>query len=276
MTPDLRTRYLALLGLDPEPPSVPALTRLVTAHLARFPFENVSKLVRAARGLPPGLPNIDEFLQGAARDGTGGTCYLQASCLNTLLRDLGYAATLAGADMDQPDVHLVNIVTLAGRPWLVDVGYGAPFFAPMPLDATEPVTVNLGRESYSLHPAAPGTGHSRLDHLRDGAIVHGYTVKRAPRRLEEFAAVVADSFRPESSFVNRLRIVRHTPERSVSLRDFSAEITAGTACRTVELAGRETLLAFSEVEFGIRRAVAAAACDALAARGHGAFARRGA
>jgi len=129
MTTTQRTRYLALLGLDPEPPSLPALTQLVTAHLARFPFENVSKLVRLARGLPPGLPSLDEFLQGAARDGTGGTCYLQASSLNALLRALGYDATLAGADMNEPDVHLVNVVRLTGRPYLVDVGYAAPFFA---------------------------------------------------------------------------------------------------------------------------------------------------
>jgi len=268
MTPAQRDRYLALLQLDPEPPSRDALERLVTAHLARFPFENVSKLLQAA----PGLPTLDAFLAGAARDGTGGTCYLLASSLNALLRELGYAATLAGADMDEPDVHLVNVVTLGGRPHLVDVGYGAPLFAPLPLDAAEPRSVTVGRETYRLHPPDPATGRSRLDHLRGGERIHGYTVNPTPRRLGEFARVVVDSFRATAGFMNRLRIVRHTPARSVSLRDFTVEITEDGAARTVEFAGRETLLAFCEDDLGLRRAVVAAACDALAARGHPEFA----
>ena len=271
MKPAARDRYLDLLGAEARPPSSAALGALVAAHLARVPFENVSKLVRAARGLPPGLPAVDEFLDAAARDGAGGTCYLLASSFNGLLRALGYDARLAGAAMGAPDQHLVNVVRLDGRPYLVDVGYGAPLRAPLALDRDAPQRVASGGETYVLHPAAPASGFSRLDHVRGGAVVHGYEVDPRPRRLQEFAGVVAASFRPEAAFLGQLRAVRHGPERSVSLKDFSAGITEDGRTRALVLAGRTELLDFAAAELGLRPALVAAACDALAARGRPEF-----
>ncbi|MFN2370159.1 MAG: arylamine N-acetyltransferase, partial [Candidatus Krumholzibacteriia bacterium] len=179
MTTGQRATYLDLLRLEAQPPSLAALESLVTAHLARLPFENVSKLVRARRGLPPRLPTLDEFLAAAARDGTGGTCYLLNSALNALLRDLGYDAVLCGADMDLPDVHLVNVVRLDDRPFLVDVGYGAPFFRPLPLDETLPQHLASGVEEWVLQPA-DADGRHRLDYLRQGERLHGYAVAARP------------------------------------------------------------------------------------------------
>ncbi|MFO7609955.1 MAG: arylamine N-acetyltransferase, partial [Candidatus Krumholzibacteriia bacterium] len=231
MTAGQRATYLDQLRLDAEPPSLAALEALVTAHLARVPFENASKLAWAGRGLPPALPSLDEFLAGAVRDGTGGTCYLLNSALNALLRDLGYDAVLCGADMDRPDVHLVNVVRLDDRPYLVDVGYGAPLFRPLPLDEARPQHLARGSEAWVLHPADPD-GRHRLEQLRHGERVHGYVLDLRPRRLEEFTGVVADSFGAEAVFMNRLRLIRHTPARSVSLLDLSVVITATTDAHT--------------------------------------------
>lgn len=274
MTNGHRTRYLDLLRQEAEPPSLAALENLVTAHLARVPFENVSKLAWAGRGLPPALPSLDDFLAGAVRDGTGGTCYLLNSCLNALLRDLGYDAVLCGAAMDRPDVHVANVVRLDGRPFLVDVGYGAPLFRPLPLDETRPQHLARGSEEWVLHPADPpdADGRHHLEQLRRGERVHGYVLDLRPRRLEEFRGVVADSFGAEAVFMNRLRLIRHAPARSVSLLDLSVVIAATTDAHAFTLSGRRDLLDFAEVEFGIGRAVLAEACDALAARGHAQFA----
>lgn len=228
----------------------------------------------AGRGLPPALPSLDDFLAAAASDGTGGTCYLLNSALNALLRDLGYDAVLCGADMDRPDVHLVNVVRLDDRPYLVDVGYGAPLFRPLPLDETRPQHLARASEAWVLHPADPpaADGRHRLDHLRRGERVHGYAAAVRPRQLAEFAGVVADSFRDAAEFMNRLRLIRHAPARSVSLLDLSVEITETTGEHRFALAGRLDLLDFAEVEFGLGRGVLAEACDVLVARGHPQFA----
>ena len=50
-------RYLGLLGVRREEPSIAALTQLVKAHMVKVPFENISKLYRLKtedlRGIPP-------------------------------------------------------------------------------------------------------------------------------------------------------------------------------------------------------------------------------
>lgn len=265
LPPDRIERYLSLLDVPRRPPSVEALAELVTAQLARVPFENVSKLRRAHRGLPPGLSDFDEFADGVEHDGLGGTCYLLNPLLGELLTALGYRRELRGADMDQPDVHVVNVVEVEQRPWLVDVGYAAPFFAPLPLDEDRDVRVDHGRESYVLRAAATD-GRSRLDHLRDGEVVHGYTVTPGARSLEEFVPIVVDSFREDSTFLNRLRVERHEPGRTVALRDFTVSVFEDGRSTESELDGPAAVSAFLAEEFGIPPRISAEAFAELARR----------
>jgi len=143
--------------------------------------------------------------------------------LGGLLRDLGYEAHICGCDMETPDVHLVNLVTLDDRDYLVDVGFAAPLRHPMPLDEDHDQTVELGTERWVLRPRN-ADGRSRFDHFHGDEIIHGYTIKPEPRRLSEFATVVDHSFRPEAPFLSRLRAVRHRPDQSVMVRD--ATVTA--------------------------------------------------
>lgn len=265
MTTDQVTRYRDLLGVCERPSSLAGLTELVTAHLSRVPFENVSKLIRHARGQAPVLDALDEFLDRIEHLHLGGTCYACAVHFNALLRHLGYDARLCGAAMSLPDVHAVNIVAVEGREFLVDVGYGAPLLAPPPLDAREASTVALGPDRYVLHPRDTD-GRSRLEHLREGAVVHGYTVDPTPRDPAHFAPVIAHSYRPESEFLNRLRIVRHTPARSISLSDLRVTVIEGDTVRERILPGPEALGTVVEILLGIPAAVTGEAVAALGAR----------
>lgn len=255
-------RYLAHLGVERRAPSLAALTELVTAHLGRVPFENVSKLVLAARGVPPGLPSLDRFLDDMETHGLGGTCYVLNPFLGDLLRHLGYGVELRGADMDQPDVHVINVVTLEDSPWLVDVGYGAPFFAPLPLATADPVVMTRGGFTYVLHPQ-DSRGRSRLDQQRDGEVVHGYVVNPQARDPREFTDVVVDSYRPDSPFLNQLRIIRHRPGRSASLRGVTARLNIHGQEREQDLAGRADVRRFVAEEFGIAAAPLDEALDWL-------------
>lgn len=265
MTGDEAARYLEALGLERRPPTRGALTGILAAHLERVPFENVSKLQRAHRGLPPGLPSLDEFLDAVVRDRLGGTCYLLNPLLGELLIALGYRCELRGADMDQPDVHVVNVVELDGASWLVDVGYGAPFFVPMSLDAATELELHHGRDTYVLRPRGTD-GRSRLDQCRGGEIIHGYTVKPGARRIAEFAPIVVDSYRADSTFLNQLRIVRHRPGRSVDLRDFTVKVLADGGFQHWTLPNRQAVQEFVTEEFGITPAVLDEALAELAVR----------
>jgi len=214
------SRYLRLLGVPSRRPGRDALFELTAAHLTRVPFENVSKLYYRRTARLRGLPDPDRFMEGIERWHFGGTCYANAYYLNQLLLHLGYQADLCGADMSAPDVHLVNIVTLDGRRYLVDVGYAAPLLEPMPLDLDCDQRIVWGRERYVLK-APDAAGRPRLEVHRDGGLKHGYLVNPAPRRIEEFAGVIADSFADGATFMHALLIARFWPRRSLTLRNLT-------------------------------------------------------
>lgn len=210
-------RYLRLLGLSPQPPDLPFLAALTAAHLDCIPFENVSKLLYFRRDGFRGIVPLERYLDGIEHLHFGGTCYANASHFQALLLHLGFDARLCGADMSRPDVHAVNIVTIDSREYLVDVGYGAPLATPFPLDTEVDLTVEFADDCYLLHPRNSDRT-SRLDHLRHGSLIHGYTVKPAPRTPGFFTPVSIESFRPEAEFMNTITLARYSARESVIIR----------------------------------------------------------
>lgn len=228
MMQDEYTRYLKLLNALEGPPSVASLKDIVRAHLATIPFENISKLIRWKTTRRCEFPSLAQYLDGIERYHFGGTCYSNNYYLNQLLACLGYEVRLCGADMNRPDVHVVNLVRLDGREYLVDVGYAAPFLEPMPRDLSEDFVVSLGSDRYILRPQ-DAEGRSRLEFYRDGTSRHGYIVKPTPRRIEEFSDVIADSFRPEATFMNTVLIVRFDADCSYVIHNMEFIETQGAS-----------------------------------------------
>jgi N-hydroxyarylamine O-acetyltransferase len=252
-------RYLRVLGVPPRRPGLDALCELTAAHLTRIPFENVSKLYHR-HAASRGIPNLETFLDGIERFHFGGTCYTNNYHLYRLLAHLGYDARLCGADMAAPNVHMVNVVVISGRRYLVDVGYAAPFLSPLPLDLAEDHEIAWGGARYVLKPAEDD-GRSRLETYRDGALVHGYVVNPAPRRIGEFAGVVAESFSDRAVFMHALLVARFFPRRSVTLRNLTLTEAGPASAPRVRVLGREELPGVIEREFGIPRDVASRALE---------------
>jgi N-hydroxyarylamine O-acetyltransferase len=210
-------RYLRVLGVERARPSLDALGRLVRAQLCRVPFENVSKLYYRRQQGRRELPGLELFLDGIERHRFGGTCYLNNFHFFRLLRALGYEAKLCGADMASgPDVHMAIRVRLGGRELLVDVGYAAPFYEPIPLDLPAPFTIRFGRDTYVVHPQ-DGGGRTSLELQRDGERAHGYLLKPAARTIAHFARVIRASYRPGATFMRSLLLVRFFDSQSVTI-----------------------------------------------------------
>jgi N-hydroxyarylamine O-acetyltransferase len=262
LRPGEAERFLAILGIDPKTPGIDALTELVRAHLLRIPFENISKLYRWRRQGLAGLVHLSEYLDGIEQHQFGGTCYTINFHLHELLVALGYDVLLCGADMRRPDVHLVNIVRVAGREFLVDAGYAAPFLIPMPLDLTTDHVVSLGRDRYVLSPR-DAQGRSRLSLLRDGIKRHGYLVKPASRTIDEFAVVIADSFRPGATFLNSVLLARFGDAYSLVLHNLTSIETRGDTVALSTFPSIAELIEAIEREFGITASVSQVALDGL-------------
>lgn len=251
-------RLLKLLAVKPRKPSPEALAELVTAYLMRVPFENVSKLYYKQLNGAAALPDPEVFVDGVERYGFGGTCYANNYHLNRLLAHLGYDAMLCGADMENPDVHVVNIVRLDGREYLVDAGYAAPFLKPMPRDLTEDFVVALGRDRYVLRPQ-DGNGCSRMDLYREGKLRHGYTVKPIAREIGYFSDVIADSYRETATFMNAVLLVRWYAGRSIAVHNLTVMEASGRNWRIYRMQGRDEMVQAVEMYFGIPTEITSAA-----------------
>lgn len=250
MQPAFLKRYLKILGIPRETPSLNGLRELVQAHLQRVPFENISKLYYMRYLGLRGLPGLELFLDGHERFNFGGTCYSNNNYFYQLLANLGYKVILCGADMSAPDVHLVSMVELDKRQYLVDVGYAAPFVTPLPRDLPTDYVIRSGRERYVLKPQ-DATGCSRLELYRDGDLTHGYLAKPVPRVIEEFESVIANSYRQEATFMNSVLLARFFPDRSLMIRNLTFTESEGTTANVRSLADISDLVQAIEDYFGI-------------------------
>ncbi len=211
-------RYLKLLGISESKPSIQSLANILRAHLSKIPFENISKLYRLKNYNQKIIPNLDQYLDEIENYHVGGTCYTNNYYLNLLLSSLGYEVKLCGADMNRPDVHIVNIVKVEGREFIADVGYAAPFMQPLPIDLNENFSLSFGEDTYVIYPKDE-EGKSRLELYKNGNQRHGYIVKPKPRNIGEFEPVIFDSFRPSATFMNAILIVRFEKDNSYAIHN---------------------------------------------------------
>lgn len=250
MEPDLLRQYLGVLGVSRRAPSLDALRELVAAHVTGIPFENISKLYyRKHLGLT-GLVPLPLYLDGIERYHFGGTCYPNNFHLYTLLASLGYEVKLCGADMTNPDVHMVIMVRVDGQEYLVDGGYAAPFLAPLPRRLQTDFVVTLGRDRYGLKPQDEN-GCSRLELYRDGTLRHSYVAKPSPRKIEDFHAVIIDSFRPDATFMNAVLLARFYPDRSVVIHNLTRIESRGAESAIYTIGSLGELVTEVEKHFGI-------------------------
>ncbi len=234
----LLDKYVNILGVTKRHPSVNALAELVAAHLIKVPFENISKLYyRKHLGLKT-IPDINIYLAGIERYHFDGTCYSNNYHFHTLLASLGYAVRLCGADMNNPDAHMANIVEIEGREFLVDAGYAAPSLSPLPRDLKIDYSIVLGRDRYVLKPQ-DDKGHSRLELYRDGVLKHGYVAKPEPKSLDDFS--VAESFGETATFMNALLLARFFPDRSIVIYNLTVVESQGENFKSYSLKDRGEL-----------------------------------
>jgi len=254
INPVLFERYLKLLGFSQRAPGPDALRELVQTHVFKVPFENVSKLYYYKHFNLQSMPGPERFLNGIERFHFGGTCYSSNYYFYLLLDHLGYDVKLCGADMSNPDVHLVSIVSVEQKEYLVDVGYAAPFCTPLPRDLATDYAILLGRDQYVLKPQ-DARGYSRMELYRDGHLKHGYSVNPAPRHIQEFEHIIADSYREDSTFMNALLMARFFSSRSLVLHNLKLIDSQGSASKSQVLSSRDELVLAAQKYFAIPKKI---------------------
>jgi arylamine N-acetyltransferase len=244
----LFSKYLQLLGVDKSKQGLDLLNRVVKAHLIKVPFENISKLLYKKQGMNY-IPDLELFLEGIEKYNFGGTCYTNNYYLFSLLKYLGYDIKLCAADMKNPDVHLISIVKIDNKEFIVDGGYAAPFLIPLPRDLKEDFVITLGNEKYIIKPK-DGLGRTKVEQYSDGKLQHWYIVKPEGKRIEEFNKVIKDSYSDNAVFMNAVRITRYSANGSKVLKNFSFTEIAGNEYKTRKISPAY-LSSEIEMNFGI-------------------------
>ena len=227
---DLFKKYLDLLEISRSEPNFDFLKRIVKAHLIKVPFENISKLIFKKQGMKY-IPDLELFLEGIEKYNFGGTCYSNNYYLFLLLKEVGFEIKLCGADMKNPDVHLISIVTVEGNEYIVDGGYAAPFLNPLPRNLKEDYVVTLGYEKYIIKPKDE-FGRTRVEQYFNGNLQHWYTAKPKARNIDDFNNVIEQSYSDDAVFMNAIRITKFTESGSMMLKNYSFTESVGNESKT--------------------------------------------
>jgi arylamine N-acetyltransferase len=243
-------RYLRLLGFDHPPSGLEGLRQLVRRHLIRVPFENISKLLLIGRERKGRITTLAEFLDGLERYDLGGTCYTANPFFAELLQEIGYDADLLGCDMRQANVHTTIRVRVAEKEYHVDVGYGGPFYEPLPLSDL-PHEMKLGPFRYVLDRG--GDGRLAMNVFRGAERIHGYAVNETPRQLGFFTGIILDSFRPTATFMTLLRVVRYFDDHTVELKDAVVTCYDANESRAIRVGSMQQLREIFNHQFRMPR-----------------------
>jgi N-hydroxyarylamine O-acetyltransferase len=205
--PDLNA-YLERIGYQgSREPTLETLTAIHRAHLMTIPYENLD--LQLGRSLPLGEVPAFEKIVGQGR---GGWCYEMNGLLAWVLIELGYDLTLlASGVMEQPQgdgsegEHLVLLVNIDERPYLVDVGFGNGLIDPIPM---EPGSYTQGFLTYEL--SCNGDIWFFKNHKYGGP---GFVFTLTPRTMPHFTETCRFlQTDPTGRFVTKTICFRFTPE----------------------------------------------------------------
>jgi arylamine N-acetyltransferase len=208
------------------------------------------------------IPDLSQYLEGIEKYHLGGTCYSNNYFLNQLLNFLGYDVKLCGAEMKRANSHMVNLITIDKKEYLVDVGYAAPFIEPIPRYLPTDFKISLGSDEYRLQPK-DSNGCSRMILFRNGIEHHGYKVNPIPQKIGEFTNVIKESFKPEATFMNSLLLVRFDTNYSQVIHNKEYIETKGGELIRKKFNTRKELLTAIENIFSIPLFISQSAIDKL-------------
>lgn len=156
--------YLARIGLPAAPTADAAgLATLQLAHRLSIPFENLD--IPLGRGIALDPAMIADKIIGRRR---GGYCFEQNALFLRALHALGFTArpllarVWLGANETPPLTHTFNLVTIDGREWIADAGFGGSYTPPMRLVDGEDVGAPDGTRHRLRHDAIYGWMLERL------------------------------------------------------------------------------------------------------------------
>lgn len=250
--------YLRRIGFQGEARAdADTLRQLVRLHAQAIPFENLDAFTGRAVSLDPAAV-ADKLL----RRGRGGWCFEQNLLLGEVLRSMGYPVVDLAArvvwnrpvDAAVARTHRLLQVTVSGREWLADAGFGGQTLTGvLDLHSTEPQSTP--HEPFRLR----GLGEERvLESQIRGEWLPLFRFDLQPQLPVDFeAANYQLAHDPASHFTQGITVSRATPEGRHVLRGHplhGVELVfhaRGGESRRVELRTTDEILQTLREVFGL-------------------------
>lgn len=192
--------YLARIGLADIDirPDAEGLARLQAAQIGTIPFENIDVLLGTVPDLDPGA-----VWRKTVTGGRGGYCLELNRLFGEALAAFGFAATPVlgrvrmGAPSGGPRAHHAFVVTVDGREWLADTGFGGP--GPRrPVDLSTEAPQSIAGERFRVVRDA-ASGEQVLQRLNGEAWFPLYGFDRVPVAPPDYLAANVVCARWEAS-----------------------------------------------------------------------------
>jgi N-hydroxyarylamine O-acetyltransferase len=194
------------------------LATIQRAHRLAIPFENLDILLGRGIDLTPAA--VFDKLVTRHR---GGYCFEQNGLFGDALTALGFTVRRLMARvwlMDPPETpgrtHMILLVTLSGRPWIADAGFGGGYAPPLPL-----VADRIAEEDGVRHRLRQDSDHGWILE-RDGGDGWARQFSFTLDAVHDADIAIANHWTataPSSRFTNGAVLNRILPEGDVSLID---------------------------------------------------------
>lgn len=228
--------------------SAETLRNLQVAHLFNVPFENLS--IHAHE--PIVLDDQALFGKIVARR-RGGFCYEANGAFAALLRALGFAVTMLSAevarptgDFSPPFDHMALLVQLQ-QPWLVDVGFGDSFVAPLRLDVTSEQV--QGKQAFRI---ISDEAYRVVLQRQDGEWKPMYRFTLMPHQFPDYEQMCQfHQTSPQSHFTQNRICSLATPDGRITLSGMRLIVTSKDGREERELTSRQEYDEILREQFGI-------------------------
>jgi N-hydroxyarylamine O-acetyltransferase len=246
-----RQKYLTRIGCAEEKPSLRYLRILVRQHHQEVPFENLDIIYHQQIRL-----SVDQFYNKIVERNRGGYNFELNALFYELLQQLNFDVSLYQSQCynkdkqqySKPFSHMVLIVMLEGKEYLVDVGNTVSLTAPIELAGKTPQLVGN-----NYFQSEDGEGWS-LSRSRDAhTFVPILKIGAEKIRLIEFLAM--NDFHQEDieSKLNKDLFVSRTNQMEpVLLKKRTLEITTKGETEKITIYSDSELFSLLQQHFGIK------------------------
>lgn len=234
-------KFLKLLNLNQEKPTLDYLNRLVRSHQHFVPYENISKLVKRNK-IGFTHTSFEEHMEGIQSYGHGGTCYSQNLHFHRLLEFLGYELYLQGNWKDGKLTHPNLRIKIENVNYLVDLGNMSTFAGPFPLISLQSIEMKIGNQTYLL-TSSKDEESACLQIFKQEKMIREINSQGPAPTQEQIAKSVYETFEKSAMFMTNLVIFKDFGKYSLGIWNRSFYRNEGTTHEVNELKKYEDLVA---------------------------------